>query len=403
VDDVTVAAWTGAKALALRTALRLTQEQFAEFLDVATRSVAKWELSPKLVPRLSSQELLDTALSRAPAEAKSRFAQLMASDDNEGPDSAKHGPVESARSYVGQKSVDLTLMNSLEEALQSHYEVDNSLGPRALLPMVEAQLGSIAHVRSNASSRDLDRILRIEAGYAEFSAWLYQDLNDPRMAAERYRMAFELANVCGDERMTSFVLMRRAAQSAANGDGSIAVRYAQASQRNGSAPQSHRARMLAAQAEAVGHAVTGSELAMERALEAAEQMIEAQPELPRDGDPAEIRYCEPRLYHQITRAQCQLTLGLAREAVTSFSQILIDLPDAYHRDRGQYQSRLARAHLLAGEPEMACHIASQALDIARQTDSLRTTKNIAAIAVDLRKDYAALPTVRDLTEQLRDR
>jgi tetratricopeptide (TPR) repeat protein len=398
VDDTTVATWTGAKALALRTALRLTREQFAEFLDVAPRSVAKWEASPKLVPRLSTQELLDTALSRAPVEAKSRFAQLLASSDK-----TELEPVGRTLSYAGRKRVDVTLMDSLEEALQSHYEVDNSLGPRALLPIVEAQLGSIAHIRTDASGRDFDRILRIEAGYAEFSAWLYQDLNDSKMATERYSMALELANVCADERMSSFVLMRRAVQAAGNDDDALmAVRYAQASQRIGSRPESHRSRMLAAQAEAVGYAMVGDDLAMERALETAEQMIETQPELPRDGDPAEVRYCEPRLYCRISRAKCQLILGRAEEAVASFSQILVDLPDSYHRDRGQYQSRLARAHLLAGEPEMACDIASQALGIARQTGSGRTTKEIASIAGALSKDHAALPTVRMLTEQLLD-
>ena len=46
-----VTVWSGRETLALRTALRMTVEAFAEHLGVAVRTVAKWEaLGPKIVP-----------------------------------------------------------------------------------------------------------------------------------------------------------------------------------------------------------------------------------------------------------------------------------------------------------------------------------------------------------------
>ncbi|ADB33704.1 hypothetical protein Kfla_4687 [Kribbella flavida DSM 17836] len=66
--------WTGRHAHALRAALRLTNEAFAEYLGVAPRTISKWRERPEMVPSPHLQEALDTALARAPAEALTRFA-----------------------------------------------------------------------------------------------------------------------------------------------------------------------------------------------------------------------------------------------------------------------------------------------------------------------------------------
>jgi 8-oxo-dGTP diphosphatase len=69
--------WTGRTACALQAALRLSNDAFAQHLDVAVRTVAAWHQKPDLVPRSDMQQLLDTALHRAPDIAKARFAQLV--------------------------------------------------------------------------------------------------------------------------------------------------------------------------------------------------------------------------------------------------------------------------------------------------------------------------------------
>ncbi|WP_433516495.1 helix-turn-helix domain-containing protein [Nonomuraea sp. CA-143628] len=70
--------WTGRTARALRHAMLLTQEAFAEHLHVGTRTVADWETT-KLGRALSAhahQVLYDT-LNRAPVPARSRFAAVL--------------------------------------------------------------------------------------------------------------------------------------------------------------------------------------------------------------------------------------------------------------------------------------------------------------------------------------
>lgn len=75
--------WTGLHAAALQKALRATNEEFAEALGVSTRAVANWNARPALMPRAETQQILDTALSRAHDDVKQRFAQLVKPGDTD--------------------------------------------------------------------------------------------------------------------------------------------------------------------------------------------------------------------------------------------------------------------------------------------------------------------------------
>ena len=71
-----VTGWTGRSACALQTALRMSNEAFAEHLDIGVRTVAAWHQKADLRPRPEMQQLLDTALARASADVGERFAVL---------------------------------------------------------------------------------------------------------------------------------------------------------------------------------------------------------------------------------------------------------------------------------------------------------------------------------------
>ena len=73
--------WTGRHAHALRDALRLTNEAFAEHLGIAPRTVTKWRERPEMEPSHLMQQALDTSLRQAPPDARIRFAANLGRDE----------------------------------------------------------------------------------------------------------------------------------------------------------------------------------------------------------------------------------------------------------------------------------------------------------------------------------
>ncbi|MEV6975172.1 NUDIX hydrolase [Kitasatospora sp. NPDC093806] len=76
--------WSGRYACLLQSALRLTNEAFANQLGIAVRTVAAWHADPSVVPRAEMQQLLDAAHERASGSARQRFALLAAKKDGNG-------------------------------------------------------------------------------------------------------------------------------------------------------------------------------------------------------------------------------------------------------------------------------------------------------------------------------
>jgi tetratricopeptide (TPR) repeat protein/DNA-binding transcriptional regulator YiaG len=71
----TVRQWTGLEAKTLRAALRMTIHDFAAYLGVGTRTVAKWESrGSDIAPKPQTQSILDTALAKASGDVQARFA-----------------------------------------------------------------------------------------------------------------------------------------------------------------------------------------------------------------------------------------------------------------------------------------------------------------------------------------
>ncbi|MFD3333544.1 NUDIX domain-containing protein [Streptomyces sp. NPDC058700] len=69
-------AWDGRRACLLQEALRMTQEDFAEFVEVSVRTVGKWHSSRDGRPRTDVQKLLDAAYKKASPDARQRFHLL---------------------------------------------------------------------------------------------------------------------------------------------------------------------------------------------------------------------------------------------------------------------------------------------------------------------------------------
>jgi hypothetical protein len=88
--------WTGRHAMALRRALRLTLDGFADRLGTAVRTIAKWSADPSLVPSTELQRALDTLLFQSPEDVKARFAMLLTTDTAAGASAPDQLPPPSA-------------------------------------------------------------------------------------------------------------------------------------------------------------------------------------------------------------------------------------------------------------------------------------------------------------------
>jgi hypothetical protein len=159
--------WTGRHANALRTALRLTNESFAQTLGTATRTVAKWNAEPDLVPVTELQRTLDTALHRASDEAKARFASLVEGHASLADMSAAGLPRQTERSREAS-SAELRLSHDPDVG-----QVLSWLDDRAGWPVGQArkrvaailagidfrQIQDRAHIRSRVSQREMAEAL----------------------------------------------------------------------------------------------------------------------------------------------------------------------------------------------------------------------------------------------------
>jgi transcriptional regulator with XRE-family HTH domain len=78
-----VALWTGDEIWTLRQAMRMTPQDFADYLGVGHRTLVNWESGT--MPDPFHQTLFDTALERAPQVVRSRFMRLMTNGPHERP------------------------------------------------------------------------------------------------------------------------------------------------------------------------------------------------------------------------------------------------------------------------------------------------------------------------------
>jgi len=115
---VTVQCWTGAETKALRQAMLLSIRAFAAYLGIDARTVNKWEARHGTITlRPHTQELMDTALQRAPEDAQTRFTHTVR---NAQPAAPEPDPVPPPLS--GNDDTDSLFTEEQPEGSQSHLD-----------------------------------------------------------------------------------------------------------------------------------------------------------------------------------------------------------------------------------------------------------------------------------------
>jgi tetratricopeptide (TPR) repeat protein len=251
------------------------------------------------------------------------------------------------------------------------------LGPQLQLPTVASHLSLLERLLTVARGESQSDLLKLRTRYAEFAGWLHQDSGQMSAAVWWTERALKSARDTGDSLMTSYLLVKKSVQAAAEGSPGLAIGFARTAQSGSSLTPKVRA--VALQQEAHGLALIGSAEACQRKLDEALELSAKDSEQDHDG-PA--RYCIPA-FVQIWRATCLMELGKSREAIDIFERELALLPSGHYRDRGVYLGRLAVAYAGEGTPEAAILPGRQARDVAKSTGSDRITR-------ELRKLYGML-------------
>jgi tetratricopeptide (TPR) repeat protein len=263
----------------------------------------------------------------------------------------------------------------LKEMWHVLVRADNLFGPRHALASVHQQIGILGSLLEYTRGAQRTELLRVAAQYAESAAWLHEDSADMPSAIRWTSQAMEWATEAGDQAMVTWTLFRRSQQSTTKRNAAQTISLAQAVLRN-NAVLTAPMRAAAMQQEAHGYALDGDEIACHQRLDEAHEFA-ASPDTNGDARSGHGDFCT-QSYLELQRANCWLSLGRPDLAAPVFELALAGLPDAYQRDRGLAQARLAMAYTGIRKYDEAAGQAASALGIARSSGSARTLYETAA-------------------------
>ena len=190
--DRLVKTWTGARADSLRQAMRMTNESFAEHLGVSVRTVAYWRNRPEMIPTPTMQEILDTALARAPERARDHYWALQGAA---GPASASDGAAGrllgsedpgSLTGWLTATSVSDEAVTGLDEAAARLAESHGQAAPVVVLAQArQVQASAQGLLRAGRiRHRQATELLRINGRLLAHISLLLSDLGDDRQGED---------------------------------------------------------------------------------------------------------------------------------------------------------------------------------------------------------------------------
>ncbi|GAB3474156.1 helix-turn-helix domain-containing protein [Amycolatopsis cihanbeyliensis] len=391
---------------ARREALGFTQEALAQQLGTELSTVGRWERGT-LTPQPWRRPDLATALQVSLTELdellnplrKHDTSKVSSASESDGPSPAAPVP---ARPSGPPTRLSEPSTEHLDEFLtyfrdQWHALVrtDNLLGPRFALTAVHGHLTVIEDLLPAAAGWQRLELVKLAATYAESLAWLHEDAGQQHAATHWVGRAMEWAHEAGDDLLLAWTLFRRSQHAAAEGDAQRTIGLAQAAGRGRDRlPGPMRAAI--AQQEAVGYALAGDEFRSHHTVDLAHQWAV------RDSAGTALgghgSFCS-ETYLELQRAHCWTALGKPQQALRVYESALPALPPVYRRDRGVACSRLAQAHLAAGQPDEAAQAGREALAIARSSGSMRTEQAVALVGRRLTR-HRHLRSVEQLLEEL---
>jgi transcriptional regulator with XRE-family HTH domain len=288
---------------------------------------------------------------------------------------------------------DISPIDHLRHIRRVFIDSDNLFGPGQLIPAVQGYVQVIQRLRSGRAGSDRRALLHLQAEFAEFAAWLYQDSGDSGQAQFWLDRALEWSHAVEDQEMAVYVMARKSQLAGDMRDSVSAIDFAEGAATM--AIQGSRLQATARTYAAYGHALAREDTACLHALDGARNLVGEFD----DGQESAWATWLDDAYIDVQRARCLSILGKHNQAATVFQQAIRDLPSGYRRDRGVYLAREALAHAGADDPEQAAAAGLQALAVAEETRSGRIVYELARLDSAL-TCWANVPAVADFRGSL---
>lgn len=352
-----VTSWTGAHADALRRSLRMTNESFAEYLDVTVRTVAYWHQRPGMVPRATQRKALDSGLERASDRDKAQFALLVSqSEGGKWPGQIESfetpGILPGESAYTDPEFGDSEYLDSVRNHIREIITLDNRFGGADLL-RISARFFRTLHKQLGAGTYDLklERDLQAAAGeLAEVVGWLAYDAEAHDLTRQMNQESLYFTRLAGDKTIELLTLQNSSMHASSQGRPREALQIAR-SVLEGYYQLSSRLTVLFLMRKAPALAQGGDESALSLFPEIRSLYLNGV----NDGDPAWAWWIDD---HEIDwhEAMAQRDLGMTDRAMANFERSVITTPDT--DIRGQY---IHRAYLLQAQVD------NRTWDTAEQT------------------------------------
>ena len=211
-----VTTWTGWHANALRQALRMTNEEFAEHLDVAVRTVAYWRARPDMAIRQGTQQILDVALEQAPKLAQEQFGRLLAQRERARTDTTVPTSGDPARltEWLTASGTSDEMIDAIDRAADALAEAHPVTAARVLLGDARHLQARIQRVLADGRLRHRQEreLLRVNGGVLAHVSLLLSDLDSSQAADDYGNAALLFLREAGYSEATAWYVLAKNAR-----------------------------------------------------------------------------------------------------------------------------------------------------------------------------------------------
>ncbi|MEV6987216.1 hypothetical protein AB0M95_38980 [Sphaerisporangium sp. NPDC051017] len=303
-----------------------------------------------------------------------------------------------AQAIQGTSQVDAQTVAAIEKLIAQCWQLDESLGPRRLLPIADAQRDLVGHFlqRESLTPALQGRLLRAYWAVSHLGGWLHYDVLDFEGAVTRYEDGLKAARQLEDATLLAHMHGLLADIACFQGQRSMALDHIFAAQgwlKSSISPLQHAASALV-RARVLADVEKGD--ASLQALDRAHG-IAGKPR--NEADPAHLYWCTPSLIQRHS-LYCLAKLKRTSEALKALQPALAVLDGSLLRERGfvlvEYASVLTQKREVAEAARQLGDVAT----IATQHSSARLVRALHTGRRDL-QPWATNSYVRDLDEKLR--